>query len=202
MPLQIYRTIPKQVSTNFRPLAMMAYPPSIHCVTKYSPAYVVLGFPLSLPIDCIYSTPQTAIYATPSDYVYSTKQKLKETHQLMRESMDVEQERQKTYYDRRKYGPNYKVGEEVLVFNPTVKKGDTRKFNSFYRGPYTIVEIINDLNFRVEDKKTKKAIKVHYDRLKNIKREKNHLCLSLRQNKKQQLRRRKTSLWTAEKTMI
>ena len=79
--------------TNFLPLAMMAYRSSIHCVTKYSPAYLVLGFPLSLHTDCIYSTPQSAIYATPSDYVYSTKQKLQETHQLMRESMDVEQER-------------------------------------------------------------------------------------------------------------
>ena len=107
--------------TNFLPLAMIAYRSSIHCVTKYSPAYVVLGFALSLPIDCIYSTPQTAIFAPPSDYVYSTKQKLQETHQLMRESMDVEQERQKTYYDRSKYGPNYKVEEDVLVFNPTVE---------------------------------------------------------------------------------
>ena len=39
----------------------------------------------------------------------------------MRESMDVEQECQKTYYDRSNYGPNYKVGEEVLLFNPTKK---------------------------------------------------------------------------------
>ena len=87
----------------------------------------------------------------------------------MREYMDVEQECQKSYYDCSKYGPSYKVGEEVLVFNPTVKKGETRKFTSFYRGPYIIVEIINDLNFKVEDKKTRKAIKVHYDRLKKFK---------------------------------
>ena len=128
-----------------------------------------MGFPLSLPIDCIYSTPQTTIYATPSDYVFPMKQKLQETHQLMREYMDVKQERQKSYYDRSKYGLSYKVGEEVLVFNPTAKKGETRKFTSFNRGPYIIVETINYLNFEVEDKKTRKAIKVHYDRLKKYK---------------------------------
>ena len=83
--------------------------------------------------------------------------------------MDVKQERQKSYYDRIKYGPSYQVGEEVLVFNPTVKKGETRKFTTFYRGPYIIVKIINDLNFKVEDKNTRKAIKVHYDRLKKYK---------------------------------
>ena len=87
----------------------------------------------------------------------------------MREYMDNEQERQETYYDRREYGPSYKVGEEVVVFKPTVKKGETRKLTSFYRGLYIIVEIINDLNFKVEDKKTREAIKVHYDRLKKYK---------------------------------
>ena len=52
----------------FLPLAMMAYRSSIYSVTNYSPAYVVLGFPLPLPVHCIYSTQQTAIYATPTDY--------------------------------------------------------------------------------------------------------------------------------------
>ena len=130
---------------------------------------MVLGFLLSLPIDSIYSTPQTTKYATPSDYVFTMKQKLQETHQLMREYLDVEQERQKLYYDRSKFRPSYKVGEELLVFNPTVKKGETRKFTSFYRGPYKNIEVINDLNFKVEDKKTRKANKVHYDRLKKYK---------------------------------
>ena len=127
---------------------------------------MLLGFLLSLPIDCIYSTPQTAIYATTSDYVFTMKQKLQETHQLMREYVDVEQERQKTYYHCSKYKQNYKVGEKVLVFNPTVKKGETRKSTSFYRGPYIIIVIINNLSSKVEDKKTRKTIKVHYDRLK------------------------------------
>ena len=164
MPLQIYRTIPTRVDY-FLPLAMMAYRSSIHSVTRYSPEFVVLGFPLSLPIDCIYSTSQTTIYETPSDYVFTMEQKPQETHQLMREYMDVKQERQKSYYDRSKYGPSYKIGEEVLVFNPTNKEEERRKFSSFYRGPYIIFEIIKDLNFKVEDKKTRKAIKVHYDRL-------------------------------------
>ena len=64
------------------------------------------------------------------------------------------------------YGPNYKFGEEVLFFNPTLKKRETRKITSFYRGQHTIVKIINYLHFKVEDKKTRKTIKVHYDRLK------------------------------------
>ena len=84
----------------------------------------------------------------------------------MQENMDVKQESQKTFYNRSRYGSSYKVGEEVLVFNPTVKKGEARKFNFFHRLPFTIVEIRYELGFKVEDKKTRKPIKVHYDRLK------------------------------------
>ena len=80
--------------------------------------------------------------------------------------MEVEQTRQKTtYYDYRAFGPTYKEGQQVLVFFPTLKKGETKSFPSFNKGRYTSDEIINDLIFRVCHDETKKIIKVHYDRL-------------------------------------
>ena len=75
----------------------------------------------------------------------------------------MEQERQKTYYDRSTIGPQYEVGDLVMVLNPTMKTGQTKKFKSFYSGPQLIREIFNDLNFAIEDVKTKKQQKVHYD---------------------------------------
>ena len=55
-----------------------------------------------------------------------------------------------------------------MVFNPTLKTVQTKKFKSFYSGPQVIREIINDLNFVIEDVKTKRQQKVHYDRLKRF----------------------------------
>ena len=55
-----------------------------------------------------------------------------------------------------------------MVFNPTIKDGQTKQFKSFHSGPQVIREIINDLNFVIEDLKTKKQQKVHYDRLKRF----------------------------------
>ena len=91
------------------------------------------------------------------------KDELQTCHELVRESMDVEQERQITYYDRSTSGPQYEVGDLVMVFNPTIKNGQTKKFKSVYSGPQVIREIINDLNIVIEDVKTKKQQKVHYD---------------------------------------
>ena len=96
-----------------------------------------------------------------SDYVGYLKDKLQTCHELVRESKDVEQERQKTYYDRSTFGPHYELGDFVMVFNPTMKTGLKKKFKSFYSGPQVIREIINDLNFVIEDLKTKKQQKVH-----------------------------------------
>ena len=66
------------------------------------------------------------------------------------------------------FGTQNAVDDLVMVFNPTMKTGQTKKFTSFYSGPQVIPEIINDLNFVIEDVKTKKQQKVHYDRLKSF----------------------------------
>ena len=76
----------------------MAYQSSVHITTKYSPLYVVFGFPLGLPIDCIYGTPQNALFTTQSDFVvFTMKQKQHEMRQFMRQFLDVEKVRQKNF---------------------------------------------------------------------------------------------------------
>ena len=162
--------------SDYLPLVKMAYRSSIHSVTKYSPFYLLFGRSCALPIDCMYQTIRTKIYPTLNDYVGCLKDELQTCHELVWESMDVEQERQKkptmTYYDRSTFGPQYEVGDLVMVFNPTMKTGQTKKFKSFYIEQQVIREIINHLNFFIEDVKTKKQQKVHYDRLKRFNRKK------------------------------
>ena len=116
----------------------------------------------------MYQTIRNKIYPTLSDYVGCLKDELQTCHELVQENMDMEQERQKTFFERGTFGPQYEVGDLVMVFNPTMKTGQTKKFKSFYSGPQVIREIINDLNFVIEVVKTKKQEKVHYDRLKRF----------------------------------
>ena len=96
-----------------------------------------------------------------SDQFGCMKDELQTCHELVQESMDVEQERQKNYYDCSTIGPQYEIGYLVMVFNPTMKTDRTKKFKPFYNGPQVIREIINDLNFFIEDVKMKKQQKVH-----------------------------------------
>ena len=79
--------------------------------------------------------------------------------------MEVKHTRQKTYYHYRAYCLKYSEREQVLLF-PTVKNKETRKLAC--KGPYTIGELINKLNFRVCHDGTKKITKVLYKRFKKF----------------------------------
>ena len=68
-------------------------------------------------------------------------QKLQETHQLMRAFVDVE----KTV--------------SFQLYGEKGKREKHEKIISFYTGPYTIVEIVSDLNFEVEVKKRGKLLR-------------------------------------------
>ena len=145
--------------TEILAFAMMAYQTSILSVSKYIRAYVLLGFPLSLPIDCIYNNHRLQYMQLQRTMFSQWRETTGNASNDARiYEYRTDHERPKTYYDRSRYGPSYKSGEVVLVFNPRVKKGETRNFTLLYRGPYKIVEIINDLNFKVEDKKTRKVL--------------------------------------------
>ena len=135
------------VWSDFLPLLMMAYRSSIHSVTKYSPFYLLFGQSCALPIGCMYQTKQTKLYPTLSDYFGCLKGELQTCHDLVRESMDAGQERQKTHYDHSTFGPQYEVGDLVMVFDTIMKTGQTKKFKYFYSGPQVIRQIINDLKF-------------------------------------------------------
>ena len=74
----------------------------------------------------------------------------------------------KAYYDRSTFGPQCEVGDLKMVFNSTMKTGQTMKFKSFYSGPQVTREIINDLNFVIEYVKSKRQQNVHYDRLQRF----------------------------------
>ena len=106
--------------SDYLPLVMMAYRSSIHSVTKYSPFTSFLDDHRSCR-HCTYQTVRTKTYSTLSDYVSCLKDELQTCHELVRESMVVEQGRQKTYSDRSTFGQHYDVGDLVMVFKPQWK---------------------------------------------------------------------------------
>ena len=57
-----------------------------------------------------------------------------------------ENRREKFIFDKKFFGPTYKLNDFVLVHSPILKPGQTRKLKSHWSGPYIITKVINDVN--------------------------------------------------------
>ena len=56
----------------------------------------------------------------------------------------------------------------MWLCNPVIPKGNSRKLNSPWVGPYKVVKCISDTVYRIQDTQTpRKRIVVHFDRLKS-----------------------------------
>ena len=59
-----------------------------------------------------------------------------------------------------------KIGDKVLLYDETLRRGRSKKLESLWTGPYTIIEKISEVNYMI--KKGRRTLKVHANRLKQF----------------------------------
>lgn len=119
-----------------------------------------------MSLDCPLFGETPDISSIKDRYASNLKEKLCTAYETVRATLKVSQKRQKDYYDNRIAGKHIEVGDKVLLFNPAVKPGMTHKLSCPWgTEPYTVVEKISDIDFRIKRGKQKTKI-VHYNRLK------------------------------------
>lgn len=64
-------------------------------------------------------------------------------------------------------GENLEVGDRVYLYIPAIQKGTTRKLASLWRGPYTVIDRLGPVNYRIQliGNRSKVSV-VHRNRLK------------------------------------
>ena len=50
-------------------------------------------------------------------------------------------------YDTKSVNVPYQVGDQVWLYVPSVKSGNTKKLASLWCGPYTVIDRINSVNY-------------------------------------------------------
>ena len=124
------------------------------------------------------------------DYVQKMDVENRQAFQIAREVMKRSVLIQKKYYDRKTHLIKHKVGDAVMVRNMPRPEAGTAKFHDKYIGPYYIVDVLSDVNFRICDKPDGKTKVIHHDRLKPIEqREKPDLTWVYEQSRTLQRRR-------------
>ncbi|KAG7176718.1 hypothetical protein Hamer_G015547 [Homarus americanus] len=54
---------------------------------------------------------------------------------------------------------------KVWLYNPVLKKGQSPKLQSPWEGPYTVVERLSDVTYRIKGRRKAQSVVVHVNRL-------------------------------------
>ena len=113
----------------FLPYILFAYRTSSHSSTKESPYYLMFGRDPKLPTADTLTIPPSPYVSDLDSYSHYLKRHLYNAWTLAKQHLTNVQKRQKAYYDRKVHTYEFKEGDKVLMHNPIVPSGISRKFH-------------------------------------------------------------------------
>ena len=107
---------------------------------------MVFGSKMRLPIDITFGHWVRNSENEP-EYVYNLKKRILTMANIARKNYKMTHDRQKRYYDKNTYKPEFEVNDIVYLFNNARKKKlDLNKWH----GPYKITQVIDQKNVRLQ----------------------------------------------------
>ena len=144
------------------PVALLAYRASEHSTTGFSPARMMFGRELNLPVHLLIGARPAG--RTVPEYVEELQRSLSEVHEVARKRLKLQAEDMRRRYNLRAKKNEYREGDRVWFYNPRRRKGILPKLQRSWEGPCTVVTVLNDVVFRIRTTKGQLRI-VHHDRL-------------------------------------
>ena len=148
------------------PYVMMALRTSVHESTGYTPQFLVFGEEINLPIDFQYPSPEQPNKTDVHQFVQQKRIDMQRAHEAARLHLQAAQLRRNALYNSKLHGPRYKPDDNVWLHSSVISKGLSPKLSSPWKGPYTIVQCLNDVTYKIKNTANQKETIVHYDRLK------------------------------------
>ena len=148
------------------PYVMSAYRNTIQKSTGFSPNFLMFGREIEMPLDLIIGRPKDPHIPTENEYAQQLREKLEGAHEIARKNLKMAAVSQKRYYNVKVKESGLKKGDRVWVHFPTKKTGLSPKLTCKWQGPFTVLECIGEVNYKVRLNPRNKAKVVHRDRLR------------------------------------
>lgn len=129
--------------------------------TGYTPFELLFGHEVFIPTSLKNKPEPVYNY---DNYLFELKYKLQKAHQFAHENQIKVKEARKQIFDKKIKVDKFNVGDLVLLINST-QKGEGRKLQPLYIGPFKIIEIVSEVNCKIAIKN--RHIVVHNNRLKS-----------------------------------
>lgn len=148
------------------PFLLMSYRSAVHEATKNTPARLVFGRELRLPIGlCFGFPPETP--TSPDAYVQLLTERLQLIHDFNRTELGASSRRMKDRYDVKSNTQVLEAGTLVWLYAPKRSVGRCPKLQSNWEGPYEVLEVLGPVTYRIrhQQRTRAKTTVVHRDRL-------------------------------------
>jgi transposase InsO family protein len=130
------------------PLVCMFYRATVHASTGTSPASLMLGRELSLPLDMAFPPPIKE-GTTLGEYTTGLEGRLQQASELARKHLLMSWDRMQAHSPISRKIPELDLSKPAYVYNPSVKQGYSSKLASFWKGPFPILRRISPHLFKV-----------------------------------------------------
>ena len=142
------------------PYATYVYNTTTHRTTGYTPFELLFGYEARVPSSLQEQPTPRYNY---DDYVGELKGRMQTAHAIARDRLVEGKVRSKRDYDKKAVPLTLKVGDRVLLYDESVRRGRSKKLNAKWIGPYTVLAI-EGVNATI--KRGRDGVKVHVNRLK------------------------------------
>ena len=150
----------------YLPKALMAYRTSLHEATGFTPYHLVFGHSPKLPIDVMLGRVSNPVVQSFPQFVQQTHIYLKEAYNVAQQQLSRQYLRRKGMHDSVGTASEIHIGDVIWLYTPVVKQGNTKKFSSFWRGPYTVIDKSGPVNYKVQLIGGTQTLLVHRNRIK------------------------------------
>lgn len=161
------RTLAMEQTNWDESLAMIAYSyrSTVTVGRNLSPFEILHGRPMMLEIDWKLLSDTTT---TPTEYVNELKPKLRALQLVALHNAQSNADRQRKPVNQEAVEPTFKIGQKVLIYDPTTKIHESTKLKIRYKGPYEILKEVAKYRYILQDLVSGKSTQrpVHADRLR------------------------------------
>ncbi|KII66597.1 Transposon Tf2-11 polyprotein [Thelohanellus kitauei] len=123
-----------QTWDDFIDCAMLSLQASKSRTTRHTPAEIIYGNNIVLPIDLVFSNHAKICQSDEHEYVTLLRKKLDQAYKLVNENSEPNRKEMKSYYDKNATTKFYNIGDYVLI-NKVVRG----KLDPLFDGPFKII---------------------------------------------------------------
>jgi hypothetical protein len=149
------------------PMAVAAYNATVHATTTYTPNRLMFNREMMHNFDkMLPESEKPEELKSWDDYVQRMDEQTRRAFEAAREAIGRSVFLQKKHYDKSANLIHYKVGDAVMISHHGQFEAGTKKLGNRYDGPYYVIDVLSDVNFRIMATSADRPRIIHHDRMK------------------------------------